>query len=124
MPSSTPKSIATLEDSPSGETARAVGLLQDRFAERAHRTGALTAVCFTALAGSVGRSSEDANLPLFTFLTHNGKSLQIAISPKIAREFAVELVASIPGAIEALRAAGVRYPRRCYRERGASNFPS
>jgi hypothetical protein len=76
MPPGAPKSIATLESSPTGDTARAAGLLVDRLGEKANPAYGLPPVCFTALTAA---ASVNGDGPVLTFVTRTGKSLQVLL---------------------------------------------
>jgi hypothetical protein len=109
MPSSAPKSIATLEDSRSGETAHIVDALVDRHTEKLRSIGALTPVCFTALAASAAVNDEG---PTLTFATHTGKSLQVLLRlpPEKAREFRHDLAALLTRILRIHQDASPTFP--------------
>jgi hypothetical protein len=73
------------------DRAQRIGHIQDELARRSHPAGALTPVCFTALAAS---ASATVNRNVVTFVTHTGKSLQVLLDlpAEKARAFRADLV--------------------------------
>ena len=71
--------------------------IEDELSRRSKSLPSLTPLCFEGLVASVSRRGDDPFMRVFTFVTRDGKSLQISVAHRVAREFSLALVDSLVG---------------------------